>query len=79
MVAMQEHTWKIKPDLIIEAGIARGGSITLSLSMLALLDMCDAIESGEKLDPKISHRKVLGDIIAQVQTTAKQHGLAWVQ
>ena len=60
MVAMQELIWKIKPDLIIETGIAHGGSLVFSASMLAQLDMCEAIESGEMLDPKKSKRKVLG-------------------
>jgi cephalosporin hydroxylase len=58
--AMQELIWKIKPDLIIETGIAHGGSLIFSASMLALLDMCDAIESGTVLDPKKSKRNVLG-------------------
>lgn len=60
MVAMQELIWETKPDLIIETGIAHGGSLILSASMLALLDMCDAIESGTTLDPKRTKRKVLG-------------------
>lgn len=60
MVCMQELIWKVKPDLIVETGIAHGGSLMLSASMLALLDMCDAIESGEKIDPRVSQRKVLG-------------------
>ena len=60
MVAMQELIWEIKPDLIIETGIAHGGSLIMSASMLALLDMCDAIESGATLDPCDSNRKVLG-------------------
>ncbi len=60
MVAMQELIWNIKPDLIIETGIAHGGSLILSASMLALLDLCDAIETGETIDPKFSRRKVLG-------------------
>ena len=59
MVAMQELIWDIKPDLIIETGIAHGGSIIFSASMLAQLDMCEAIESGELIDPKKSKRKVL--------------------
>ncbi len=58
--AMQELIWKIKPDLIIETGIAHGGSLIFSASMLALLDMCEAIETGAVLDPKKSKRKVLG-------------------
>lgn len=60
MVAIQELIWEIKPDLIIETGIAHGGSLIMSASMLALLDMCDAIESGSTFDPKKSNRKVLG-------------------
>ena len=60
MVAVQELIWKIKPDLIIETGIAHGGSLIMSASMLALLDICEAIESGTVLDPKKSKRKVLG-------------------
>jgi len=60
IVAMQELIWSVKPDLIIETGIAHGGSLIFSASMLALLDMCDAIESGQTIDPKVSKRKVLG-------------------
>lgn len=60
MVAMQELIWEIKPDLIIETGIAHGGSLIMSASMLALLDMCDVIESGATLNPSESRRKVLG-------------------
>ena len=43
MVAMQELIWDIKPDLIIETGIAHGGSLIFSASMLAQLDMYEAI------------------------------------
>jgi cephalosporin hydroxylase len=58
--ALQELIWEIKPDLIIETGIAHGGSLIMSASMMALLDICEAIESGTVLDPKKSKRKVLG-------------------
>ena len=44
MIAIQELIWEVKPDLIIETGIAHGGSLIMSASMLALLDMCEAIE-----------------------------------
>jgi cephalosporin hydroxylase len=60
MIAIQELIWQIKPDLIIETGIAHGGSLIMSASMLALLDMCESIETGALLDPKKSKRKVLG-------------------
>ncbi len=60
IVAVQELVWSIKPDLIIETGIAHGGSLIFSASMLALLDMNEAIESGSTLNPAASNRKVLG-------------------
>jgi len=61
MIAMQELIWSIKPDLIIEAGIAHGGSLIYSASMLAMLDLSEAISSNATtMDPKGSKRKVLG-------------------
>jgi cephalosporin hydroxylase len=60
MVAVQELIWEIKPDLIIETGIAHGGSLIMNASMLAMLDYSDSVEKGEVLDPKSSRRKVLG-------------------
>ena len=60
MVAVQELIWNIRPDLIIETGIAHGGSLVLSASMLAMLDMCDAIEQAITIDPRKSRRKVIG-------------------
>lgn len=60
IVAMQELIWSIKPDLIIETGIAHGGSLIFSASMLALLDMTEAIESGATLNPAESRRQVIG-------------------
>lgn len=58
--AMQELIWRIRPDLIIETGIAHGGSLIFSASMLALLDLTDAIQSKTALDPAVSNRKVVG-------------------
>jgi len=60
MVAMQELIWEVKPDLIIETGIAHGGSLIMNASLLAMLDYCDALENGEMLDPKKPKRRVLG-------------------
>jgi len=61
IIAMQEIIWQVKPDLIIETGIAHGGSIIFSASMLALLDMVESIEAGEAgVDPRQSKRKALG-------------------
>lgn len=39
MVAMQELIWQVKPDLIIETGIARGGSLIFYASMLRMMDI----------------------------------------
>ena len=36
-MAMQEIIWAVKPDLIIETGVAHGGSVVLSASLLELL------------------------------------------
>ena len=60
MIAMQELIWQVKPDLIIETGIAHGGSLIMNASFLAILDYCEALEKGELLDPKKPNRKVLG-------------------
>lgn len=79
MVAMQELIWQIKPDLIIETGIAHGGSLIFSASMLAQLDLCEAIENGKTLDPKNSQRKVLGidiDIRAHNRAAIETHPMA---
>ncbi|MCF7986858.1 MAG: cephalosporin hydroxylase family protein [Methylovulum sp.] len=37
VVALQEIIWKTKPDVIIETGVARGGSVVLSASILHLV------------------------------------------
>ena len=79
IVAMQELIWQIKPDLIIETGIAHGGSLIFSASMLALLDICEAAEAGRSLDPKASRRKVLGidiDIRAHNRAAIEAHPMS---
>jgi cephalosporin hydroxylase len=79
MVAMQELIWNVKPDLIIETGIAHGGSLILSASILAMLDYAEAVESGVHLDPKASRRKVLGvdiDIRSHNRTAIESHPMA---
>jgi cephalosporin hydroxylase len=77
--AIQELIWQIKPDLIIETGIAHGGSLILSASMLALLDMTEAIERGATINPRESKRKVLGidiDIRAHNRDAIEAHPMA---
>jgi cephalosporin hydroxylase len=60
IAGFQEIVWAVKPDLIIETGIARGGSLIFSASLLALLDYCDAAQAGTALDPAAPKRTVLG-------------------
>ena len=57
MVAMQEIIWQVKPDLIIETGIAHGGSLIFSASMLALLEIGGVIERGKVLGIDIDIRE----------------------
>lgn len=58
--AMQELVWKVKPDVIVETGIAHGGSLVLSASLLAMLELCEATETGGVLDPARPRRRVVG-------------------
>lgn len=79
IVAMQELIWQTKPDLIVETGIAHGGSLIFSASQLAQLDLCDAIDAGKTFDPKTSWRKVLGidiDIRAHNRAAIEAHPMA---
>lgn len=60
IVAVQELIWQVQPDLIIETGIAHGGSLVFSASMLALLDLAEAARADQTLNPRSSRRKVIG-------------------
>ncbi len=79
MVAFQEVVWNVKPDLIIETGIAHGGSLILSASMLALLEYADAANDGSFLDPQKPKRRVLGvdiDIRSHNRVAVETHPMA---
>lgn len=60
IVAMQELIWDIKPDLIIETGIARGGSIVFYASMLQLLGG-DGLVVGVDIDIREHAREAIED------------------
>lgn len=81
--AMQEIIWEVKPDLIIEAGIAHGGSLVCYASMLAMLDVAETVESGGVMDPYKTKRKVLGldiDIRAHNREAIEKHPMhPWIQ
>lgn len=56
MMAMQEIIWRVQPDLIIETGIAHGGSLIFSASMLELNAACDGPASASVLGIDIDIR-----------------------
>lgn len=56
IVAMQELIWKVQPDLIIETGIAHGGSLIFSASMLELNAICGGCQDAEVLGLDIDIR-----------------------
>ena len=55
IVAMQEIIWEVKPDLIIETGIAHGGSLIFYASMLELIGKGEVL--GVDIDIREHNRK----------------------
>ena len=56
IVALQEILWKTRPDLIIETGIARGGSLLLYASLLEMMNG-NGIVAGIDIDIRKHNRK----------------------
>jgi len=56
MIAMQEIIWSVQPDLIIETGIAHGGSLIFSAAMLELNAACGGPPNAEVLGVDIDIR-----------------------
>jgi cephalosporin hydroxylase len=56
IVAMQELLWSIQPDLVVETGIAHGGSLILYASMLELNAACGGPGNAEVLGVDIDIR-----------------------
>jgi cephalosporin hydroxylase len=78
-MAFQEIVWAVKPDLIIETGVAHGGSLVLSAASLALIDYSDALTSNELIDPRKPRRRVLGvdiEIRAHNRAAIEAHPMA---
>ena len=57
IIAMQEIIWSVQPDLIIETGIAHGGSLIFSASMLELNAACGGPQNAEVLGIDIDIRE----------------------
>lgn len=63
ILAMQELIWQVQPDLIVETGIAHGGSLIFSASMLELNAACggpsDARVVGVDIDIRAHNRDAI--------------------
>jgi cephalosporin hydroxylase len=59
MIAMQEVIWEVKPDLIIETGIAHGGSLIYYASLLELIGKGKVL--GIDIDIREHNRKEIED------------------
>jgi cephalosporin hydroxylase len=63
IVAMQELIWALQPDLVVETGIAHGGSLILWASLLELNAACggpsDARVIGIDIDIRASNRAAI--------------------
>jgi cephalosporin hydroxylase len=57
IIAFQEIIWNVKPDLIIETGIAHGGSIIFSASMLEILGKGEVV--AVDIDIREHNRRVI--------------------
>lgn len=69
MLAVQQILWQVQPDLVIETGVARGGSLIYYASLLELIAQCGGP----------GQAKVLGidiDIRAHNHTAITQHPMA---
>ena len=57
IIAVQNLLWKIKPDLVIETGIARGGSLIFISSILELIAQCGESKKSKVVGIDIDIRK----------------------
>lgn len=89
IVAMQEIIWEVKPDLIIETGIAHGGSLIFYASLLELIGEGEVV--GIDIDIREHNRKEIekhkmfkrikiiegsstdGKVIKEVKKIVKKH------
>ncbi|WP_243439153.1 cephalosporin hydroxylase family protein [Fundidesulfovibrio soli] len=56
ILAMQELIWTVRPEVIVETGIAHGGSLVFYASMLELLVQCGMIQHGRVIGVDIDIR-----------------------
>ena len=56
IVGLQEILWKVKPDFIVETGIARGGSLIFLASILELIAICGGSKNSKVIGIDIDIR-----------------------
>jgi len=69
MLAVQQILWQVQPDLVIETGVARGGSLIYYASLLELIAQCGGPEQAKVLGIDI-------DIRAHNHAAITQHPMA---
>ena len=79
MISVQEVAWKVKPDLIIETGVARGGSILYNASVLSMFNK-DARVLGVDIDIRQHARdsissSLVADKIKLIQGSSVDEGI----
>lgn len=60
MIAVQEIIWDKRPDLIIETGVARGGSIIMNASLLILIETLSRLKNNNNDFTEGFKSKVIG-------------------
>lgn len=83
IIGMQEIIWNVQPDLIIETGIAHGGSLIFSASMLAINEICGGVAGsvvGVDIDIRPHNRRAienhpLSKYITMVQGSSIDEGV----
>ena len=61
MLVMQEILWKVKPDVVIETGIARGGSLIFFASLMKLIKKNGKV-IGIDIDIREKNKKAIQNI-----------------
>jgi cephalosporin hydroxylase len=62
LVALQEIVWRVRPNVIVETGVARGGSVIFYASLLELIAACGGDEGrviGVDIDIRDHNRRAI--------------------